>query len=180
VRSFLARPAGRWLLLGSLALNLVLLPAVLLPWFGVGITPEPPAEHRQRRSLPSPWALRAALDEDGRERFNLVMERHRPMMRAAIREVRGSRREVDAAIRAEPFDGSALEQALSGLRRHEAAATAAVHALLVEAIAELDRSQRTALAEQLWRGGGDRTGRRGEWRERRDSEQRERDGRRPD
>jgi uncharacterized membrane protein len=167
VSALLTRPAARWLLLVSLALNLALLLALLLPRLGVGVPVQQPAEPRQSRSLPSPWALRAALDEDGRAIFNAVMQRHREPMRTAIRELRESRRSAEAAVRAEPFAAEALEQALAQLRQREAVATAVVHGLLVEAADELDAAQRAALADRLWTGGrGERGERRGQWRER--------------
>jgi uncharacterized membrane protein len=173
MRTFLASRGGRWLLLASLALNLTLL--VALGWSRVGVTPDQVAGTRGDSSrIPGPWTLRAGLSEERRAEIDPILRQHREPVRDAVRATRAARREVNAALQADPFDGAAFEQALARLRVLDAATAEAVHAMLVDSVAELTLEERTHVAERMWRRRG------GDTRQRREGRERAREGERRD
>ena len=143
-------PAGRWLLLGSLALNVALLVALALPQFGV-IVGGDGRERGERMRIPGPWALRSALGEERRAQIEPLLRQHRAPIRSAVRETRAARRAVNEALQAEPFDRARLERELATLRALDGVTAAAVHAMLVDAVAELEVGEREAVAERMWR-----------------------------
>jgi uncharacterized membrane protein len=174
MKTFLASRGGRWLLLASLALNLTLLVAL-----GVARVVSPPGHHGggprgESSRFPAPWALRAGLSEERRADIEPILRQHREPVRDAVRATRNARREVNVALRAEPFDPVAFDHALARLRMHDAATAAAVHAMLVETVAELTVEERAVVAERMWRRRG------GEHRQHREGGARSRDGERQD
>jgi uncharacterized membrane protein len=172
VSSFLASTAGRWILLVSLALNLALLIALLLPRVGLGLAAGEPATRRGGGGAgPVPWVIRSVFEGDRREQVTAIMQDHREPIRAVLREVRRARRDVGAALHADPFEPASLEQALEHLRRAEAAASIAMHHMLADVVEDLDGSERAAVAERLWSTARPDRTRRGtsDWRERREA-----------
>lgn len=161
----LAGRGGRWLLLGSLALNLALLVALLLPQLGL---------HRHQHDhgggrMATPGTLRDVLPDVRFAEIRPLLRQHRPGLRAAITETRAARRAVDAELRREPFDRIAFETTLAELRQRDQATAAAAHRMLTDAIVALDAAERRALADRLWqRRGDDRE--RSERRQRREAE----------
>lgn len=147
---FFAGRGARWLLLGSLALNLALLVALLLPLAGiVG------GRHMHRGGpLATPWTLRELLPRERWDALRPVLQQHRHAMRSAMRAAGDGRRAVDAELRRDPFDRLAFEAALAEVRVRDQATAAALHAMLTDAIVQLDREERAALADRLWRRGG--------------------------
>ena len=122
---------GRWVLLLSLALNVALGAALLLPLVA--------ADHyRGQRSghshggdhMPSPRQLRRLLGEEREAVVDAVFEKHRPALRETFRPLHAARGAVHAAMHAEPFDRAALDAAFAELRERDAATAAAVQAML--------------------------------------------------
>ena len=145
--------AMRWVLLASLALNVALATALVLPWlvperFGHG------GEHRHRPGhgpdhLPNPRHLREVLDEARRTEVEAILQRHRPRVRATFRPLRDARERAHAAMHAEPFDAAALERAFAELRARDAESAMAVQAMLAEVAAALTPEERARMAELM-------------------------------
>lgn len=151
-------PAGgagrtrRRLLIASILLNVFLIGAI-----GAGIA----ARHgphlfdgdrvRPPRpfELPSPRKIRAALPEESRAVAEAMFAAHRDEMRGKIRAMFEARRQVAAAMRAEPFDRAALDEAFLALRAHEADVAGTAQGIIADLTAELDVESRTRIAELL-------------------------------
>ena len=141
---------GRWVLLLSLALNVALGAALLLPLVA--------ADHyRGQRSghshggdhMPSPRQLRRLLGEEREAVVDAVFEKHRPALRETFRPLHAARGAVHAAMHAEPFDRAALDAAFAELRERDAATAAAVQAMLAEVIAQLTPDERARIAASM-------------------------------
>jgi uncharacterized membrane protein len=141
----LAGRSGRWLLLGSLAVNLALIVALLLPALGYGRN-----ERGGGQRMATPWVLRAVLAPERQAEIEPILRQHRPALRTAVRAARDARREVDTELRRDPFERERLDGALALLRQRDQATAEALHAMLSDAIEQLDPAERQALAERLW------------------------------
>ena len=143
----------RWLLIGSLALNLFLGGIYVGHWVGAWRGgPDGAAGHvRALRFHLRP--MLENLPEASREQAEAVMERHRDPIRGAVRAMRQSRREVRDALLAEPVDEARLDRALAETRERAAASQAAMHAAMTEFARELPPEARRKLAENLGRHG---------------------------
>jgi uncharacterized membrane protein len=140
-------------LLLSAALNL-LIAGVLLGRWTRGEAPQPP---------PLQWTARDLAPETRQQVRDRLQERM-----TDVRPLRAEMREASAAVRraavAEPFDASALRQALAELRRIQQQYQGVMHDSVVDIAAELPREQRLALLRQALERGG--RGDRGDSRER--------------
>ncbi len=139
----------RLLLIVSLAANLFL-GGVFAGGFIEAWRQDPEPSHGR----PPPFRLHMGgmlerLPEDARGQAHDVMERHRGRMRGSVGEMRQARREVAAALAAEPFEPNRLETALAELRRRGGAAQAAMHGAMAELAGDLGPEARRALAEGL-------------------------------
>ena len=134
-------------LLVSAALNL-LIAGVLLGRWTRSDAPQPP---------PLQWTARDLAPETRQQVRARLQERV-----TDVRPLRVEMREATTAVRraavAEPFEPSALKQALAELRRVQQQYQSVMHDSVVDIAAELPREQRLALLRQaLERGGrGDR------------------------
>jgi uncharacterized membrane protein len=174
MNTFLGSRGGRILLLASLALNVTLL--VVL-----GLSRATAPHHHGEGGpgsgsrIPGPWALRAALTDDRRAEIDPILGEHREPVRDAVRATREARREVNAVLRADPFDRGAFAAALARLRVQDAATAEAVHAMLVDTTAALTAEEREVLADRMWRRrGGEHRQRRGDGERPERTERRER------
>jgi uncharacterized membrane protein len=79
-------------------------------------------------------------------RVREVMRAHGDELREGRGEMREQRRAVEDALRGEPFDADALDQALLGLRQSTLAAQERMHAALVDVAKTLPVEDRRALA----------------------------------
>lgn len=144
-------PASRlrhWLLVVSLVLNVFLIGAIAA---GLVVRHGPPllGHHRPAHFLgmPSPHKIRDALPESAQAVLDGVFEAHRQEMRSRLGRLREARRNVAAAIRAEPFIPAALESAFAELRAREVEVAAEAHGAFAELAAKLDRESRAHLAD---------------------------------
>jgi uncharacterized membrane protein len=149
-------PRFRWVLLLSLALNVLFGAVVAAAWLhhhdgrghGLGGAVHLPRGERLERVLPEADkpALRAAYD------------RHRDDIRPKIGALFEARRAVREALDAEPFDAARATSALAVLRERESAVAASVHALLVDLSASVSPEGRVAISRlsTTGRGGGHR------------------------
>lgn len=133
---------SRYLLLASLALNLVL--GAGLVWLLRAPPPpdSPPAMFR-------PDALRQALSPQRSALVETVAARHREAMRARIGRIHQARGEVREALRAEPFERGALDAAFERLREAESGAATEAHALLADLASEASPADRVRLAQLM-------------------------------
>lgn len=139
-------PAARYLLLFSLALNLSL--GVALAWFhwhrpAVAEAPPP------RGAMFRHDALRDALAPRRGGLVDAVAARHRETMRVRIERMDEARATVREALRAEPFDRAALDDAFAGLREADSRTAAEAHALISEVAAEANPSERERLSRLM-------------------------------
>lgn len=145
---------ARWLSIAlavSVALNLFCLGFLSARAFqrgeGRAERPRPAAagrgQHRPRqRPRPFEWMTEAERDE----------------LRPRRRALRASRRAVEEALRAEPFEREALTQALGELRRQTDDIQASVHELMLRRAAGMSGDERRRMADSQWqrRGRGGR------------------------
>jgi len=145
------RPQRR-LLIASILLNVFLIGAI-----GAGVM----ARHgphlfdggRERPprpfEMPGPRKIRAALPEESRPIADALFAAHRDEMAARIGALVEARRAVAAAIRAEPFDRTALDAALGALRSLESEMAGTVQGIIADLATELDADSRNRLAKLL-------------------------------
>ena len=145
-------PKIRWVLILSLALNLVLLTA-LATWTVVHRLHER-AEMTGVPGLPSPRVLMRHLEQDERERLREALRRQAPAFRSEARAAAAAHREVEQALLAEPFDRAALEAAMARARGHAGGLAEGAQRAIAELAEGLDRDGRERLAKALARYGG--------------------------
>jgi uncharacterized membrane protein len=88
--------------------------------------------------------------------FEWMSEAEREALRPRRRALRGTRREVEQALRAEPFDREKLSQALSQLRRETDGIQASVHELMLRKADGMSGEERRHLADSQWQPPGGR------------------------
>lgn len=140
----------RWLLLLSLALNLGLASALVAQqWHsherhGSG-------ERRWSR-IPDSRQLARVLDDADRQVLRQVLETHRQQIGQHYRPLGDARRQVAQALRAEPFDASALSLAFEQTRSSEGGMADAMHAFMLELASKVSADGRQRIADRLERG----------------------------
>ncbi|MGY6518465.1 MAG: periplasmic heavy metal sensor [Lysobacteraceae bacterium] len=131
------------LLLASVLLNLSLLVAGGLWWWG-------------QRPSQAPTAPTSQAAQEDRERFRAQLAGDRERFRAHRRAVAGARATAADALRAEPFDPAALETAFAALRQAEGRAAVDTHEALLAFAGSLDAQGRERMAQRIERGRGGR------------------------
>lgn len=99
--------------------------------------------------MPSPRKIRAALPDSARPVAEAMFAAHRSEVRGKIGALVDARRQVAAAIRAEPFDRAALDAALAALRLREADVADTVQSMIADLASELDADSRSRIAALL-------------------------------
>ena len=141
----------RYLLLLSLALNLGLGAAfVAMHWH----QPSGPSSSMERRwaRIPNPRMLAGTLEEADRKILLEVVETHRGKLGEHFRPLGGARRELADALRAEPFDPSAMQAAFERMRDSESGTAQAMHAFMLDLATRVSADGRKRIADQLERG----------------------------
>jgi uncharacterized membrane protein len=133
------------IVLVSLAANLFLAGLLAGDWLRGRFNPPPYAASMNFS------AMRHALGPEAGAVIEPVMRQHREMMHRQVDAVRAARREVGAALAAEPFDRTRLEESLSRMRGRGMEAQAAFHAVFVDVVAGLTLDQRQELARESQR-----------------------------
>ena len=141
----------RYLLLLSLALNLGLGAALVAIHWHHPADQSGAAERRWAR-IPNPRMLAGALDEADRKILLQVVETHRDQLGDRFRPLGGARRELAAALRAEPFDPAAMQRAFDRMRESESGTTEAMHAFMLELATRVSPAGRQRIADHLERG----------------------------
>lgn len=144
------RPALRWLLVGSLALNAALLAGIA--WQHVDHGPRRMHRvHVRAGMMPSPQMLRAAVPESRRAVVDQVLQRHHEPIRESVRGVFQARAAIHGLLTAERIDPAALDRAFATLRERDAQAARAVQVMLTDLVSQLTPQERRALAETVQR-----------------------------
>lgn len=141
---------ARFVLLASLALNVILAVALLVaaPW----------ADRRDANrgrhapafpALFDPRALKEALPPERLPALDAALQQHRERMRAQLGALFDARRAVRAAIVAEPFDRAALDAAFAGLRREETATATLAQSMLGDVLAQTTPPERERVAKLM-------------------------------
>lgn len=147
----------RWLLVVSLALNLIFATA-LGTWL---LTHRLHAASTPISSpgFPSPRALHRHLNETERSALRAALESRRDLFREQAREARRARRDVERALLAEPFERAALDDALQRVRAHSGGLAEHAQKAIVELAASMDAEGRQRLATALRHSGKHERGR---------------------
>jgi uncharacterized membrane protein len=112
----------------------------------------------QRHEVRTPWAQHGAPGAPGARRgwqrqqrpFDWMSDEERADLRPRRKEIRSARRQAEEALRAEPFDGEKLRQALNDLRRETDGIQAAVHDSMLKRALTMDGDARRRLADSQW------------------------------
>lgn len=140
----------RWLLLLSLALNIGVVTALLAHhWHGH--ERQGSAERRWSR-IPDSRQMARALEAADHRILREVLEGHREQIGRQYRPLGHARRDVAQALRAEPFDPEALNQAFARMRNSEGAMADATHAFMLDLATRISADGRQRIAERMQRG----------------------------
>ncbi len=147
----------RWLLVASLALNLVFATA-LGTWL---------LTHRMHggsgslsgAGFPSPRALHRHLNDAERTALRAALESRRELFREQAREARTARRDVEQALLAEPFERDVLDAAMQRVRLHSGGLAEHAQQAIVELATSMDAEGRQRLAKALRHSGRHERGR---------------------
>jgi uncharacterized membrane protein len=82
--------------------------------------------------------------------FDWMSDDEREQLRPRRRELRGTRRAVEEALRAEPFDREKLSRALAELRRETDGIQASVHEFMLRRAEGMSPEERRRLADSQW------------------------------
>jgi len=139
------KPTTRWLLLGSLALNLF--------FIGIAIAmvvrhPAPPRAW-DRDIFVRTERLAEGLPKADRDILLQQMQANRPAIEKTQNEYRAAQESIRDNLRKEPFDINAMRAAMNDTRVARQAFDVAVQNSFANAAAQMSQSGRTALAD--WR-----------------------------
>lgn len=136
----------KYLLIGSLALNLLFVGAVV----GMGFKKHGHGPHHTAREHFGLMGLTRVLPDDRRKDVLEELKKEYDAMRPAMDELHAARIEAADRLAADPFERMALEQAIANVASKEQALRAAtVETFLVQA-ARLSADERKQLSER-WR-----------------------------
>ncbi len=107
-------------------------------------------EARLHRPAHGPMSAGPRRPRPRTEPFQWLSEAERDELRPRRKALRGLRREAEAALRAEPFDGQRLRGALGALRQETDAIQAAVHELMIRQAGAMSVDERRRLADSEW------------------------------
>ena len=144
--------AGRILLIVSLAANLFLVGLLLGGWATGFRVSGPMAANFMRPNSASVLPVRQLarqLPDDTRQKLHDALIQKRAKNREITQNVRRSRRAVFNALRAEPFDITALDRAFADARRADLAQRELSHQVLLDFLARLDDQERAFVVRMV-------------------------------
>lgn len=136
-------PRFRWVLLASVALNVLLATALASAWYQHGRRGGP----HGALWMPRAEVLEKVVPDSDRAALRAAYERHRDDVRPRIRALREARRAVHEALHAEPYDEARALAALEALRARDAEVALAVHELLLDVTRSVSPEGRRAIAK---------------------------------
>lgn len=138
------RKLAGWLLMGSLALNLL-----LGGYLAAGALRRPFHPPNPFAGLPTPHQLERVLPEARKPLLRSVLDEHVPAVRAAMRELFAQQQAVAAAVRAEPFDAKRLRQVLDDFTARQLDLIVAHQGTVSDLVGRLDAADRARVADLL-------------------------------
>ncbi|MBS0248429.1 MAG: periplasmic heavy metal sensor [Proteobacteria bacterium] len=148
-----ARPATRWLLLGSLALNLFFIGIAI----AMAVRHPPPPRTWDRDIFVRTERLAEGLPKADRDILLHEMQANRPAIEKTQSAYRAAQESIRDSLRKEPFDINAMRDAMNATRAARQAFDVAIQSAFAGAAEKMSQNGRTALAD--WRHNGDRSGR---------------------
>ncbi|MCW5691781.1 MAG: periplasmic heavy metal sensor [Pseudolabrys sp.] len=139
------RPATRWLLLGSLALNLFFIGIAI----AMAVRPAPPPRTWDRDVFVRTERLAEGLPQADRDILLKQMEANRPAIEKTQTAYRAAQESIRDNLRKEPFDPAAMRAAMNDTRAARQAFDIAVQNAFASATEQMSQNGRTALAD--WR-----------------------------
>lgn len=106
-------------------------------------------EHAPLPGLPSMHQLSRELSEPSRDALRTILQSHRRDIREQLGASRQSRRDVAAALLADPFDAAVLQSAFAHQREQDARIAEQIQNALVEFAQTLDAEQRQSLLRAM-------------------------------
>lgn len=148
-----ARPRTRWLLLGSLALNLFFIGIAI----AMVVRHPPPPRAWDRDIFVRTERLAEGLPKADRDILLQQIQANRPAIEKTQNEYRAAQESIRANLRKEPFNINAMRAAMNDTRVARQAFDVAVQNAFASAAEQMSQNGRTALAD--WRHNRDRADR---------------------
>lgn len=139
------RPATRWLLLGSLALNLFFIGIAI----AMAVRPAPSARTWERDIFIRTERLAESLPKADGALLVAQMNANRDTIESTQKQYRAAQNAIRESIRKEPFDESTMRAAMSETRAARQAFDVAVQNTFANAATQMSQAGRVALAD--WR-----------------------------
>ena len=136
------RNATKWLLLGSLALNLF-----FIGWVVAMAIRQPPAPVWDRNVFVRVERLAATLPAADAAILRSEIDASRQQLDGAQNRYRDSQREIRAAIRSEPYNPEAVRSAMAQTRAARQAFDQMIQGVFVEATTKMSAAGRKAVAD---------------------------------
>lgn len=146
------RFSSRWLLLGSLALNLFFIGAAI----ALAVRPPAPAPAWNRDVFVRIERIAASLPSGDAVILRGQIAVNRDGIEGAQAKYRSAQNVIREALRAEPFDANALQTAMANTRASRQAFDQTVQGVFAGSAAQMSQTGRQALAD--WPPGRKRTG----------------------
>ncbi len=148
----MTRGSARWLLLGSLALNLFFIAFTI----ALAVRPPPPQPAWDRDVFVRVERIAASLPAGDAGILRAQIGANRALIEAAQAKFRSSQDIIRAALRAEPFDAEALRTAMANSRATRQTFDQTIQGVFAGAAAQMSQAGREALAD--WPPGRKSTG----------------------
>ncbi len=138
-----SRPATRWLLLGSLALNLFFIGIAI----AMAVRPAPPARTWDRDVFVRTERLAERLPKEDGAILMAQMNANRDAIEKTQQQYRAGQEAIRESFRKEPFDADAMRAAMSETRAARQAFDVALQNAFANAATQMSQAGRSALAE---------------------------------
>ena len=138
-----SRTGTRWLLLGSLALNLFFIGIAI----AMAVRPAPPARTWDRDVFVRTERLAERLPKDDGAILIAQMNANRDAIEKTQQQYRAGQEAIRESFRKEPFDADAMRAAMSETRAARQAFDVAVQNAFANAATQMSQAGRAALAE---------------------------------
>lgn len=139
----MTRGASRWLLLGSLALNLFFIAFAV----AMAVRPPPPASNWDRDVFVRIERIAGTLPASDAGILRAQIATDRGAIETAQQEYRSAQGVIRSAMRSQPFDAEALRTAMANTRTARQAFDQTIQGTIAGAAGQMSQSGRQALAD---------------------------------
>ncbi len=139
----ITRGSSRWLLLGSLALNLFFIAFAV----ALAVRPPPTASNWDRDVFVRTERIADTLPESDAGILRARINTDRGTIETAQQKYRSAQAVIRTAMRAQPFDAEALRTAMANTRTARQAFDQTIQGAFADAAAQMSQSGRQALAD---------------------------------